>query len=418
MDVDTREHRANGYLPRETVEPEDDDCRFPLLHKLPPYLFAAIETQKRGLEQQNASSSEMPLFDFGLGKPDLPADPAVVKELTSGIERAGAHGYTPSNGIPELRAEICEWYERRYQVRLNPETDAIVTIGSKEGLSHLALAIARPGDVVVVPDPAYPIHESAFVIAGASVLRIPLSPIENYDIELARAFKLLAGKGRAIVLNFPSNPTGICVTPDFFERVIYLAKRHGLWVIHDLAYADIVFDEQRAPSILGVKGAKDVAVEFFTMSKSYNMAGWRVGFMCGNPKLVGALKHAKSYFDYGAFRPIQEAAVVALRNGNHAVSATKEVYLRRRNVLVSGLNRIGWPVDAPAGGMFIWARIPHSFRQLKSRDFASLLMNSARVVVSPGVGFGPGGDEHVRFSLVQDEAAIKQAVGAISLALW
>lgn len=347
----------------------------------------------------------------------MPADQVVIKELIAGVGRVDAHAYTPSNGIPELRTAISEWYEDRYQVGLNPETEAIVTIGSKEGLSHLALAITQPGDIVFVPDPTYPIHEFAFVIAGASVMRVPLNPIENYEAMLERSIRRLTGKGRVIVLNFPSNPTGICVTPDFFERVIYLAKRYGLWVIHDLAYADIVFNQEKAPSILAVKGAKDVAVEFFTMSKSYNMSGWRVGFMCGNSKLVGALKHAKSYFDYGAFKPIQEAAVVALRNGSHIVSTVKTSYLSRRNTLVSELNNIGWQVDLPAGGMFVWARIPHIFREMRSRDFASVLQSSAGVVVSPGIGFGPAGDEYVRFSLVQDEATIKQAVAAIDSAL-
>lgn len=417
MEVNTRAQRAESYFRAGTGGQKEDTSQFPLIHKLPPYLFATIETQKRGLSQPNAPWMETKLFDFGLGKPDLPADAVVVQELIAAVERVGAHGYTPSNGIPELRAAICEWYEDKYQVGLDPETETIVTIGSKDGLSHLALAITQPGDVVLVPDPAYPIHQCAFVIAGASVLRVPLSPIENYETVLELAIKRLADNGRAIVLNFPSNPTGICVTPDLFERVVYLAKRHGLWVIHDLAYADIVFDRARAPSILEVKGAKDVAVEFFTMSKSYNMSGWRVGFMCGNPKLVNALKHAKSYFDYGAFKPIQEAAVVALRNGSHVVSAVRTTYLSRRDALVSGLNRIGWQVDAPDGGMFVWARIPPPYRQTRSRDFANLLMNSARVVVSPGIGFGPAGDEYVRFSLVQDEATIKQAVDAIASAL-
>lgn len=406
----------NTSAQRSELEVEETE-QFPLIQRLPPYLFATIETQKHGLISTSASLAATRLIDFGLGRPDLPADDAVIQELLAGLKRDGAHSYAPSNGIPELRAAICEWYEDRYRVDLDPDSEAIVTIGSKEGISHLALAITRPGDVVFVPDPAYPIHESAFVIAGATVLRVPLAPIENYEMELEHAIKRLAGKGRVIVLNFPSNPTGICVTQDFFERVVHLAKKNGLWIIHDLAYADIVFSQERAPSILGVKGAKDVAVEFFTMSKSYNMAGWRVGFMCGNSKLVNALKHAKSYFDYGTFRPIQEAAVVALRKGGHVVSAMKAIYLGRRNALVNGLNQIGWRVNGPDGGMFVWAHIPHAYNQTKSRDFANLLMASAGVVVSPGIGFGLAGDSYVRFSLVQNEATIKQAVEAMASAL-
>lgn len=415
MNMLVKEYRAATHSQTEMAAPKEDD--FPLLERLPPYLFAAMEAQKSQLTRQNLMSSDFRLLDFGLGKPDLPADPAVVHELTAGANRIGAHGYAPTDGIPELRVAICDWYERRYRVGLNPETEAVVTIGSKEGISHLALAATRPGDAVFVPDTAYPIHESAFVIAGASVVRIPLVPIEHYEVALARAIKHVSGRGRIVILNFPSNPTGVCVNSDFFEGLVYLAKRHNLWIVHDFAYADFVFDEHCAPSILSVKGSKDVAVEFFTMSKSYNMAGWRVGFMCGNQKLVSALKHAKSYFDYGTFRPIQEAAVVALRDGDSAVLETRKVYAGRRDAIVSCLNHIGWPVNGPAGGMFVWARIPPSHRYMKSREFASLLLHDARVVVSPGIGFGPGGDEHVRFSLVHDEATIGQAVDAIATVL-
>ena len=406
----------NASARRVELETEHVD-QFPLIQRLPPYLFASIETQKHGLATDPASPATRRVVDFGLGRPDLPADSAVAQELVAGLRREGADSYAPSNGIPELRVAIAEWYLARYGVELDPDSETIVTIGSKEGISHLALAISKPGDVVFVPDPAYPIHESAFVIAGATVQRVPLTPIENYEEALERAIKRHAGKGRAIVLNFPSNPTGICVKPEFFERIVHAARKNGLWIIHDLAYADIVFDQDKAPSILSVKGAKEVAVEFFTMSKSYNMAGWRVGFMCGNPKLVNALKHAKSYFDYGTFKPIQQAAVVALRQGDDTVKAMRATYASRRNVMVTNLNRIGWDVRGPDGGMFIWARIPPAYNETKSRDFAKLLMASAGVVVSPGVGFGPAGDDHVRFSLVQNEATIQQAVEAIASAL-
>lgn len=321
----------------------------------------------------------------------------------------------PDEGAgPELRESISSWYLHRHGVSLDFEREAIVTTGSKEGISHLALALVRAGDTVIVPDPAYPVHAQGFEIAGANIRRVPLQTPAQFLFDLEE--EIVKGPDRpirALVLNFPCNPSGCCVELSFFEKIVELAVKHSFWVIHDFAYADLVFDEYRAPSILQVQGAKEVAVEFFTMSKSYNMAGWRVGFMCGNAKLVAALKHVKPYFDYGMYRPIQYAASVALKYGGHYVAQVRDTYQRRRDVLVAGLRSCGWDVSPPQGGMFVWARIPSLFRHLRSLDYCQLLLNESGVVVFPGIGFGPLGDEFVRFSLIQNEVVIGRAVDSI-----
>lgn len=385
---------------------------FPLQDRMPSYLAAAVEEMKKEALMLRGG---MPgsLMDFGIGNPDQDVPTWILDTMVMEARKSGASGYTPCQGIPELRESIANWYQRNHSVSLNAEQDTIVTIGSKEGIAHLALALVQPGDIVIVPDPAYPIHAQAFEIAGATVRRIPLESSESFLLELEEVVRGSSNPIRALVLNFPCNPTGFCMGIGFFERVVELAARHRFWVIHDFAYADITFDEFHAPSILRAPGAMEVAVEFFTMSKSYNMAGWRVGFMCGNAKLVAALKHAKPYFDYGMYRPIQHTAAVALEHGGNYVEEVRNTYQRRRDLLLSGLASFGWHVSPPRGGMFVWARIPPPFRQLGSMEFSRLLLNETGVVVFPGIGFGPSGDEFVRFSLVRGESVINRAIDSM-----
>lgn len=349
---------------------------------------------------------------MSMGNPDGPTPPHIVAKLVEAAQRQDTHGYSVSKGIPRLRRAICNWYKTRFEVDLDPDSEAIATIGSKEGIAHLALATLDRGDVVLVPNPSYPIHIYGPVIAGADIRHVRMTPGVDFFDELTRAIREMYPRPKMLILNFPSNPTTQCVELDFFEKVVAIAKEYGILVVHDLAYADIVFDGWKAPSILQVPGAKDVAVEFFTLSKSYNMAGWRVGFMVGNRKLVGALARIKSYHDYGTFTPIQVASIVALEGPQDCVQDIATTYQKRRDVLGKGLIEAGWTVDIPKASMYIWARIPEAYGGKGSLGFAKLLAE-AKVAVSPGIGFGEYGDDHVRFALIENEARIRQAVRGV-----
>lgn len=381
---------------------------FPRIKRLPPYVFNIVNSLKR-----DARARGEDIIDFGMGNPDQPTPQHIVNKLVETAQRGDTHRYSQSKGIPRLRKAICDWYERRYQVSLDPESEAIVTIGSKEGLAHLALATVSAGDTVLVPNPTYPIHPYGFVIAGADIRHVPMTPDVDFFAELERSIKESWPKPKMLVLNFPSNPTAQCVELEFFEKVVDIAREHNIWVIHDLAYADIVFDGYKAPSILQVPGAKDLAVEFFTLSKSYNMPGWRVGFCCGNPVLVAALAKIKSYLDYGTFTPVQVAAIAALEGEQSCVQAICEMYKKRRDVLCAGLNEAGWRVEPPKASMFVWAKIPDQFLAMGSLEFSKLLLEEAKVAVSPGIGFGEYGDDCVRFALIENEHRTRQAVRGI-----
>ena len=378
---------------------------FPRIKRLPPYVFNITGDLKMAARRRGED-----IIDFGMGNPDQPTPPHIVEKLIETARRGDTHRYSMSKGIPRLRKAITNWYKARYDVDLDPEREAIVTIGSKEGIAHLALATLNQGDIVLVPNPSYPIHIYGPVIAGADIRHIPMTPGVDFFQELETAIRNHWPKPKMLILNFPSNPTTQCVELDFFEKVVAMAKEYGIWVVHDLAYADIVFDGYRAPSILQVKGAKDIAVEFFTLSKSYNMPGWRVGFMVGNPTLVAALARIKSYHDYGTFTPIQVAAITALEGPQDCVREICEMYRRRRDALVKGLNEIGWHVTPPRATMFVWAPIPEPYAHLKSLEFSKQLLERAKVAVSPGVGFGEYGDDHVRFSLIENEHRTRQAI--------
>lgn len=353
------------------------------------------------------------IIDFGMGNPDQPAPEHVIEKLVEASKRRDTHRYSMSRGIPRLRKAICDWYKRRYDVDLDPEAETIVTLGSKEGLAHLAMAVVDRGDAVLVPNPAYPIHPYGFIIAGADVRHVPIGPDIDFFAELDNAVRNSWPRPKFLSLNFPSNPTTQCVDLAFFTRIIEFAREHELWVIQDLAYADLVFDGYRAPSILQVPGAKEIAVEFFTLSKSYNMPGWRVGFMSGAPLLVNALARLKSYLDYGVFTPIQVAAITALEGDQTCVRNTCEIYRSRRDVLCNGLNSIDWKVEKPKATMFVWAPIPAQYKHLGSLEFSKKLLLEAKVAVSPGLGFGEYGDGHVRFSLIENEHRTRQAIRGI-----
>ena len=381
---------------------------FPRIQRLPPYVFNIIGELKMAARARGED-----IIDFGMGNPDGPTPPHIVEKMTQAALRPDTHRYSVSKGVPRLRRAIAGWYDRRYGVSLNPETECIATIGSKEGIAHLALATLGPGDAVLVPNPAYPIHSYSVVIAGADLRHVHIGPGVDFFEELQKAIRETWPKPKMLILNFPSNPTTQCVDLDFFEKVIEIAREHGLWVVHDLAYADLVFDGYKAPSILQVPGAKDYAVEFFTLSKSYNMPGWRVGFMAGNPTLVGALARIKSYMDYGMFTPIQVAAITALEGPQDAVAEICEIYRKRRDVLCEGLSAAGWPVEKPKATMFVWARIPEPWAQMGSLEFTKRLLEEAKVAVSPGIGFGEYGDAFVRFGLIENEHRTRQAIRGI-----
>jgi alanine-synthesizing transaminase len=383
---------------------------FKRLARLPAYVFNITSELKAAARKRGED-----IIDFGMGNPDGATPKFIVDKLIEAAQKTRTHRYSLSKGIPRLRKAICDWYKRRYDVDLNPETEAIVTIGSKEGIAHLCLAVLDDDDTVAVPNPSYPIHIFGPVIAGSRVQSIPMDGTDQETLFARLAYDLprMSPRPKLLILNFPANPTASCVDLSFFARLVPLCIELGIYIIHDLAYADITFDGYVAPSILQVPGAKDIAVEFFTLSKSYNMPGWRVGFMVGCPKLVAALGRIKSYFDYGTFAPIQIASIAALEGPQDCVAEITSIYKTRRDVLVPGLNKLGWPVELPRATMFAWARIPEPFRALGSIEFSKKLLNDAHVAVSPGVGFGDHGDGHVRFSLIENEERTRQALRGI-----
>ena len=378
---------------------------FPRMKRLPPYVFSITDALKK-----NARAKGEDIIDFGMGNPDQPTPQHIVDKMIEAVQRGDTHRYSQSKGIPRLRRAICNWYKGRFDVDVDPESEAIVTLGSKEGIAHLAMAVLSSGDTVLVPNPSYPVHPYGSVLADADVRHVPMTPDVDFFTELEKAITTTWPKPKMLIINFPGNPTAQCVELDFFEKVVAMAKEHSIWVIQDIAYADIVFDGYKAPSILQVPGAKDVAVEFFTMSKSYNMPGWRIGFCVGNPVLVGALAKIKSYLDYGMFTPVQVAAIAALEGDQSCVTEICEMYRKRRNVLCDGLNALGWPVERPKATMFVWAKIPPQFAHLGSLEFSKLLLQVAKVAVSPGIGFGQYGDDHVRFALIENEHRTRQAL--------
>ena len=381
---------------------------FSRIKRLPPYVFNITGEMKVSARRRGED-----IIDFGMGNPDGATPRHIVDKMVEAAQKPVTHRYSVSKGIPRLRRAIVNWYQMRYGVDLDPDREAIVTIGSKEGISHLCLAILDANDTVVVPNPSYPIHIYGPAIAGAHVVSVPVQNKEQFLAELENLIPRMMPRPRALIVNFPSNPTTECVELPFLARLVELAREYGFYLIHDLAYADIAFDGYKPPSVMQVPGAKDVAVEFFTLSKSYNMPGWRVGFMVGNPTLVAALGRLKSYFDYGTFTPIQVASILALEGPQDCVAEICETYRKRRDVLVEGLNRIGWQVALPRATMFVWARIPEPFRALGSLEFSKRLLTEAKVAVSPGIGFGEYGDGHVRFSLIENEERTRQALRGI-----
>ncbi|HIE02423.1 MAG: alanine transaminase [Candidatus Parabeggiatoa sp.] len=381
---------------------------FPRIKRLPPYVFNIVNELK-----MQARTRGEDIIDFGMGNPDQPPPKPIVDKLVEAAQRKDTHRYSASKGILRLRRAMTNWYDQRYDVSLDPETQAIVTIGSKEGLAHLALATLGTGDSVLVPNPAYPIHPYGFVIAGADVRHVPLIPGVDFFAELVKAITDSWPPPKMLVLNFPGNPTTQCVELDFFEQIVDIAKKHDIWIIHDLAYADIVFDGYKAPSILQVPGAVDVAVESFSLSKSYNMPGWRLGFMCGNTTLIAALTRMKSYLDYGTFTPIQVASITALEECQDYVLEIRDMYCKRRDVLCDGLNALGWAVEKPKATMFVWAEIPDPYKAMGSLEFCKKLLSEAKVAVSPGIGFGNYGDDHVRFALIENPHRTRQALRGI-----
>jgi alanine-synthesizing transaminase len=396
------------FMPLQPLDTDLLSHDFRRINRLPPYVFNIVNELKA-----KARGKGEDIIDFGMGNPDQPTPQHIVDKLVDVATKDHTHRYSLSKGIPRLRQAICNWYQKKFDVTLDPETEAIVSIGSKEGLAHLALATTGPGDTVLVPNPSYPIHTFGFVISGADIRHVQLTPDVDFFAALKTAIIDSWPKPKMLVLNFPANPTAQCVELDFFEQVIAIAREYGIWVIHDLAYGEIVFDGYKPPSILQVPGAKDIAVEFYSLSKTYNMAGWRVGFMCGNPELVQALARIKSYLDYGTFTPIQVAAVAALEDDQSCVEEICSMYQRRRDVLYDGLTAIGWELNKPKGSMYIWAKIPEAYAEMKSLEFAKKLLHDAKVAVSPGIGFGIHGDDHVRFALIENEHRTRQAIRGV-----
>jgi alanine-synthesizing transaminase len=387
--------------------PESTD-QFYRIEKLPPYVFAVINEMKA-----KARAAQMDVIDLGMGNPDGSTPKAVVRKLVEAARNPRNHRYSTSRGIPKLREEMVKRYQMQYGVELDPETEAIVTIGAKDALAHLLFATIAPGDAVASPNPAYPIHQYGVIMAEGHACILPMPDAATFLNRLEDLYRTSSRKPKLILISFPHNPTTTCVDLDFFREIIRLASYHGSLVVHDFAYADICFDGYKAPSILQVEGAKEVAVEIFSLSKSYNMAGWRVGFCLGNPKMVAALGRIKSYLDYGVFQPIQIASIIALRECEEDTKKICALYQKRRDVLVTGLNRAGWPVTPPQGSMFLWAQLPEQYRAAGSLEFSKLLMEKALVAVSPGIGFGPLGEGHVRFALVENEQRIRQATRSI-----
>jgi len=381
---------------------------FSRIKRLPPYILGVVNELKHQARQRGDD-----IIDLGMGNPDLPTPPHIVEKMIKAATNPRNHRYSASRGIYKLRLAICDWYKRRYNVSLDPDKEAVVTIGSKEGLSHLILTMVTPGTTVLVPDPTYPIHAYSVVIAGGDLIHLPLRDPEEFFDELVKATKRSWPHPKLVILSFPHNPTTMVVDIEFFKKVVEFAQENNLIVVHDFAYADLVFDDYEAPSFLQVKGAREVGVELFTLSKSYNMPGWRVGFVVGNEKIIGALTKLKSYFDYGIFQPIQIASIIALNGSPKPVKETVSIYQKRRDRLVDGLNRAGWEVKKPKGTMFVWAKIPERFQKLGSLEFSKLLLERAKVAVAPGIGFGENGEGFVRFALVENEHRINQAVRGI-----
>ncbi len=382
------------------------------MERFPPYVFAAVNEMKAAARHRGED-----IVDLGMGNPDIPTPDVIVDKLIEAVHNPKNHKYSASKGIPKLRRAIADWYDRNYGVSIDPDTEAIATIGAKEGISHLMWVLLQPGDSCLVPEPTYPIHSYAPMLAGAAVHKVPLSLGADFFTDLTRVYESTTPAPRVILVSFPHNPTTAVVELDFFERLVAFAKQRKVIIVHDMAYADLVFDAERAPSLLQVPGAKDVGVELFSMSKSYSMAGWRLAFMCGNPEVVGALGSLKSYLDYGVFQPIQIAGIIALNEATEAPKQIRETYRLRRDCLVTSLERAGWEIPLPPATMFAWAAIPEKFSAMGSLEFTKFLIEEAKVAVSPGIGFGKAGDRFVRFALVENEQRIRQAARGIKRAL-
>lgn len=378
---------------------------FRRMKRLPPYVFAVVTELKMAARRRGED-----IIDLGMGNPDLPTPDHIVEKLVEAARKGANHRYSASKGITKLRHAIAAWYKRRYDVDIDPETEAVATIGVKEGLSHLVLATISPGDVVLAPSPTYPIHPYSVVIAGGDLRNVPILPDRDFFEDLQTALRQTWPQPKMLITSFPHNPTTVCVDMAFMTKLVEFCKENQIWLVHDFAYADLTFDGYEAPSVLQVPGAKDIAVEFFSASKSYSMAGWRLGFCVGNREMVNALTRIKSYLDYGVFQPIQIAGIIALNEDQECVKQIVEVYRSRRDVLINGLERIGWHVPSPKGTMFVWAKIPEPYRAAGSVEFCKKLVEEAKVAVSPGIGFGEYGDEYVRFALVENEQRINQAI--------
>ena len=385
---------------------------FRRIERFPPYVFSIVNELK--MEARRAGED---IVDLGMGNPDIPTPEPIVEKLKEAADNSRNHRYSASKGIPKLRRAICDLYERAWGVTLDPDTEAVATIGAKEGLSHLAWVLLEPGDSVLVPEPTYPIHTYAMILAGANLTRVPLTHESDFFTDLVQAYERSEPKPRVVLCSFPHNPTTAVVGLDFFEQLVDFAKKRDVMVVHDLAYADLVFDQERAPSLMQVPGARDVGVEFFSMSKSYSMAGWRLAFAVGNREMIGALTKLKSYLDYGVFQPIQIAGIIALNECDTEPKKIREVYRTRRDVLCDGLNRIGWDMPVPQATMFAWAPIPEEFAPMGSLEFAKFMVREGKVAISPGVGFGREGDGHVRFALIENEQRMRQAVRGMKRAL-
>ncbi len=385
---------------------------FKRIKRLPPYVFAIVNQLKMEARRRGED-----IIDLGMGNPDLPTPKHIVDKIIEAVQNPKNHRYSASKGITQLRMAICEWYKRRFNVDLDPDSEAVVTIGSKEGLSHIVYAMVEPGDLALTPAPAYPIHPYSVILAGGDVRSIPIGKGKDFFKSMEDAFKSTWPRPKILMINFPHNPTTECVELDFFQKVVDFAKENNIIVLHDLAYADLTFDNYKAPSFLQAKGAKDIGVEFFSLTKSYSMAGWRVGFCVGNKELIAALTTIKSYLDYGMFQPIQIASIIALRGPQDCVETIRKTYEQRRNTLISGLKNAGWIIEPPKATMFVWAEIPGVFRKMGSLEFTKFLLKEGGVAVSPGIGFGESGEGFIRFALVENEHRIRQATRGIKKAL-
>ncbi len=381
---------------------------FRRMERLPPYVFKVVDKLKMELRRQGED-----VIDLGMGNPDLPTPKHIVDKLIEAAQKPHNYRYSASAGITKLRQAIADWYKRRWGVEIDPEEEAIATMGAKEGLSHLVLATVSPGDVVFAPNPTYPIHPYSVIIAGGDLRSIPTGPGRDFFEDLLTATKQTWPLPKMLILSYPHNPTTAVVEREFFEKIVAFCREHDIMVVHDFAYADLVFDGYTPPSFLQIPGAKEIGVEFFSLSKSYSMPGWRVGFCAGNPRLIAALRRIKSYLDYGMFQPIQIAAIIALNGPDECVKEVVEIYRQRRDALVDGLSRVGWSIEKPKGTMFVWAKIPEPYLKMGSLEFAKMLMVKSKVAVSPGVGFGEYGDDHVRFALVENPHRINQAIRGI-----